>query len=132
MRSRLAVADAQQAGEQAATMIRWAKACADVDAARAVLLDNARHFSRTPSAQVDELDRARCRRDQAYAAMLARQAVNSLFESSGASALFEGSDLQRLWRDTNAAAAHHGLMWDVHGLFWGRMSFGLPANPTGV
>jgi alkylation response protein AidB-like acyl-CoA dehydrogenase len=132
MRSRLAVADAQQAGEQAAVLIRWAKACADVDAARVVLLENARRFSRTPSAQVDELDRARCRRDQAYAATIARQAINSLFESSGASALFETSDLQRLWRDTNAAAAHHGLMWDVHGLSWGRMSFGLTSNPGGL
>jgi alkylation response protein AidB-like acyl-CoA dehydrogenase len=132
MRSRLAAADPQQAGEQAATLIRWAKASADIDAARAVLFENARRFSRTPASQIDELDRARCRRDQAYAAMLARQAVNSLFESSGASALFDGSNLQRLWRDTNAAAAHHGLMWDVHGLSWGRLSFGLPSNPGGI
>jgi D-isomer specific 2-hydroxyacid dehydrogenase, NAD binding domain len=40
--------------------------------------------------------------------------------------------LQRLWRDTNAAAAHHGLMWDVHGLSWGRMSFGLTSHPGGI
>jgi alkylation response protein AidB-like acyl-CoA dehydrogenase len=132
MRTRLAVADPQQAGEQAATMIRWAKACADIDAARAVLLENARRYSRTPASQVGELDSARCRRDQAYAATMSRQAVNSLFESSGASALFESSDLQRLWRDTNAAAAHHGLMWDVHGMSWGRLSFGLPSNPGGI
>jgi alkylation response protein AidB-like acyl-CoA dehydrogenase len=132
LRARLAVADAQQAGEQVATIIRWARACADVDAARAVLLENARRFSRTPASQVDEIDKARCRRDQAFSAMLARQAVNSVFESSGASALFERSDLQRLWRDTNAAAAHHGLAWDVHGLSWGRMSFGLPSNPGGI
>ena len=64
--------------------------------------------------------------------MVSRQAVNSLFESSGASALFERSDLQRLWRDTNAAAAHHGLAWDVHGLSWGRISFGLASNPGGI
>jgi alkylation response protein AidB-like acyl-CoA dehydrogenase len=132
LRSRLAVADAQQAGEQAGTMIRWAKACADVDAARAMLLENARRFSRTPASQVNEIDRARCRRDQAYSATIARQAVNSLFESSGASALFESSPLQRLWRDTNAAAAHHGLTWDIHGMSWGRLSFGLPSNPGGI
>jgi alkylation response protein AidB-like acyl-CoA dehydrogenase len=129
MRSRLSNSDPQLVGEQAATLVRWAKACADVDAARALLMQNARGFSRTPSSQIDELDRARCRRDQAYAASMCRQAVNSLFESSGASALLEKSDLQRLWRDTNAAAAHHGLLWDVHGLSWGRLSFGLPSNP---
>jgi len=132
LRSRLAVSDAQQAGEQAGTMIRWAKACADVDAARALLLQNAARFSRTPASQINEVDTARCRRDQAYSATLARQAVNSLFESSGASALFESSNLQRLWRDTNAAAAHHGLTWDVHGMSWGRLSFGLPSNPGGI
>ncbi|HEX8968629.1 MAG TPA: oxidoreductase, partial [Chloroflexota bacterium] len=131
MRARLAAADPQTTGEQAATLIRWARACADIDAARAVLMDNARRFSRTPSSQIVELDRARCRRDQAYAATVARQAVNSLFEASGASALFASSDLQRLWRDTNAAAAHHGLMWDIHGLSWGRISMGLPSNPGG-
>jgi 3-hydroxy-9,10-secoandrosta-1,3,5(10)-triene-9,17-dione monooxygenase len=132
LRGRLSTADPQQSGELAGTLIRWAKACADVDAARVVLLENARRLSRTPASQLDELGRARCRRDQAYAATISRQAVNSLFESSGASALFEGSDLQRLWRDTNAAAAHHGLMWDVHGLSWGRLSFGLPSNPGGI
>jgi alkylation response protein AidB-like acyl-CoA dehydrogenase len=132
LRSRLGVADPQQAGEQAGTMIRWAKACADVDAARALLLQNAARFSRTPANQINEVDTACCRRDQAYSATLARQAVNSLFESSGASALFESSHLQRLWRDTNAAAAHHGLTWDIHGMSWGRLSFGLPSNPGGI
>jgi 3-hydroxy-9,10-secoandrosta-1,3,5(10)-triene-9,17-dione monooxygenase len=132
LRTRLASADSQATAEQAATLIRYANSCADVDAARAVLMENARRFSRTPSSQVDELDRARCRRDQAYAATTARQAVNSLFESAGASALFTTSDLQRLWRDTNAAAAHHGLMWDVHGMSWGRLAFGLPSNPGGI
>ncbi len=132
MRGRLAVAEAAQAGEHQATMIRWARACADIDAARALLMESAAKFSRTPSSQLSEIEKARCRRDQSYAATVCRQAVNSLFESAGASALFEGSDIQRLWRDTNAAAAHHGLTWDVHGMSWGRISFGLPSNPGGI
>jgi alkylation response protein AidB-like acyl-CoA dehydrogenase len=132
LRARLATADPAQSGEHAATLIRWAKACADVDAARAVLIENARRYSRIPANRLEEVEKARCRRDQAYSATLCRQAVNSLFESAGASALFDGSELQRLWRDTNAAAAHHGLVWDVHGLSWGRISFGLPSSPGGI
>jgi 3-hydroxy-9,10-secoandrosta-1,3,5(10)-triene-9,17-dione monooxygenase len=130
LQSKLAGATAQQAHDQAGTMMRWAKSNADVDAARALLLENAKRFSRTPSSQVSELDKAKCRRDQAYSAAISREAVNSLFESSGASALSEGSEVQRLWRDTNAAAAHLGLVWDTWGLSWARVSFGLPSiNP---
>ena len=41
--------------------------------------------------------------------------------------LAESSNLQRIWRDTNAAAAHHGLTWDWQADQWTRASFGLPA-----
>jgi hypothetical protein len=30
---------------------------------------------------------------------------------------------------TDAAAAHHGLTWDVRGLEYGRVMLGLPAKP---
>jgi 3-hydroxy-9,10-secoandrosta-1,3,5(10)-triene-9,17-dione monooxygenase len=130
-RQRLSTADPALAAEHAVTMSRYARACADVDAARAVLMNNARLYSRTPSSTLEELDKATCRRDQAYSATIAREAVNTLFESGGASALFERSELQRLWRDTNAAAAHHGLGWDVHGVSWGRIAFGLQSTPGG-
>jgi 3-hydroxy-9,10-secoandrosta-1,3,5(10)-triene-9,17-dione monooxygenase len=130
-RQRLANADPSLAAEQAVTMSRYGRACADIDAARDVLLGNATRFSRRPSNDLTELDKAKCRRDQAYSATIAREAVNSLFESAGASGLFEKSELQRLWRDTNAAAAHHGLAWDVHGVSWARISYGLQATPGG-
>jgi hypothetical protein len=35
--------------------------------------------------------------------------------------------MQRLWRDTNAAAAHHGLSWDIRATEFGRVLVGLPA-----
>jgi alkylation response protein AidB-like acyl-CoA dehydrogenase len=41
----------------------------------------------------------------------------------------QSSDMQRLWRDTYAAAPHHGLTWDVRGLEYGRVMMGLPAMP---
>ena len=79
-----------------------------------------------PAAQATALDRAECRRNVAYGTQLCRAAVNSVFEASGGSSVYNSAELQRLWRDSNVAAAHHGLMWDVHGLAYGREVAGLP------
>ncbi len=82
-----------------------------------------------PAHEATALDRARCRRDVSFATQLCREAVNSLYEASGGSGVYLKSDLQRLWRDANVAAAHHGLMWDFHGLAYGRLASGLTAMP---
>jgi 3-hydroxy-9,10-secoandrosta-1,3,5(10)-triene-9,17-dione monooxygenase len=113
------------------TLPRLAQAAADIDAAHAVLLQSVRQYCFAPATQFDDLDRVKCRRDTSYAAQLCRRAVNDLFESSGGSSLFESSDMQRLWRDTNAASAHHGLMWDVRGMEFARVLMGLPAADQG-
>ena len=113
------------------TLPRLAQAAAEIDAAHAVLLHSVRQYCFAPAGQFDDLDRAKCRRDTSYAAQLCRRAVNDLFESSGGSSLFESSDMQRLWRDTNAASAHHGLMWDIRGIEFARVAIGLPAAEQG-
>ena len=61
-----------------------------------------------PAAEATSLDRAECRRNVAYATQLCRHAANSVFEAAGASNVYESSDLQRLWRDSNVASMHHG------------------------
>jgi 3-hydroxy-9,10-secoandrosta-1,3,5(10)-triene-9,17-dione monooxygenase len=94
------------------TMARCANAAAMVDAAHALTLQNAERYARVPAREVGNDVRARCRRDQAFSAQTARKAVNTLYEECGGSGLYESSDLQRLWRDTNAAAAHRGLTND--------------------
>lgn len=115
------------AREAMTSLPRLVKADAEVDAAYAVLLQNIRQYCFTPATSFTDLDRAKCRRDTAYAAQLCRQAVNELFEASGGSSLFESSEMQRLWRDTNAAAAHHGLSWDIRAAEVARIMMGLPA-----
>jgi 3-hydroxy-9,10-secoandrosta-1,3,5(10)-triene-9,17-dione monooxygenase len=132
VRQRLESSKYRIAAEQMGTITRIAAAGAQVDAARALLLDTARRFCFIPAAETTLLDRAECRRNVAFAAQLCRHATNSVFEASGASNLFESGELQRLWRDSNAAAAHHATMWDVHGLNYGRELLGLgPAWQTG-
>jgi alkylation response protein AidB-like acyl-CoA dehydrogenase len=126
VKSRLQSGNRRLAAEQTATLTRLAKAYADVDAARALLLQTARKFCFIPAAQATALDRAECRRNVSYCTQLARQAVNSVFEASGGSSIYDSAELQRLWRDSNVAAAHHGLAWDVHGYAYGREVAGLP------
>jgi 3-hydroxy-9,10-secoandrosta-1,3,5(10)-triene-9,17-dione monooxygenase len=110
-------------------MSRYAQAVAQVDAVHALSLQNAHHFGCVPAPEVATEHRAKCRRDQAFTAQTCRKAVNTLYEECGGSGLFDSSDLQRLWRDTNAAAAHHGLTWDWHSVAWTKTMLGLPTPP---
>ena len=110
-------------------MARYAHAVAQVDAVHAVTLQNAQRFARLPAGGVSGEDRAKCRRDQAFTAQSARQTINTLYEECGGSGLFDSSDFQRLWRDVNAAAAHHGLTWDWIAVAWVKSLLGLPTPP---
>jgi alkylation response protein AidB-like acyl-CoA dehydrogenase len=110
-------------------MSRYAQAAAQVDAVHAVSLQNAHRLRCLPALEVTTEDRAKCRRDQAFVAQACRKSVNMLYEECGGSGLFESSDFQRLWRDTNAAAAHHGLTWDWHAAAWTKTMLGLPTPP---
>jgi 3-hydroxy-9,10-secoandrosta-1,3,5(10)-triene-9,17-dione monooxygenase len=111
-------------------MARYAQAAAQVDSVHAASLMNARRLRCLPAQEVTGDDRARCRRDQAFTAQTCRKTVNMLYEECGGSGLYEKSDLQRLWRDTNAASAHHGLTWDWHAVAWSRATLGLPTPPA--
>jgi 3-hydroxy-9,10-secoandrosta-1,3,5(10)-triene-9,17-dione monooxygenase len=110
------------------TMARYAAAVAQVDAVQALTLQNARRFSRVPAAKVSPEGRTKCRRDQAFTAQQSRKAANAIYEECGGSGLLESSELQRIWRDANAAAAHRGLTWDWQADEWTKASFGLPLS----
>jgi 3-hydroxy-9,10-secoandrosta-1,3,5(10)-triene-9,17-dione monooxygenase len=111
------------------TLARLATASATVDAARAVMTLNAERYARRPVQTVPIEEDMRLRRDMAFTAQLARRAVNVLYEESGGSALSEKSLLQQFWRDTNAAAAHRGLLWDWQSEMWAKAALGLPMPP---
>ena len=111
-------------------MSRYANAAATVDAVHAMTVQNAERFARIPAREVGRDIRGRCRRDQAFTAQTARKAVNTLYEECGGGSLFESSPLQRLWRDTNAAAAHAGLRADVLLAGYAKTVLDLPADPA--
>jgi alkylation response protein AidB-like acyl-CoA dehydrogenase len=132
VRSRISSSNPVLAREAMGSLPRLAHASAQIDAARALLLSDVFKYCFSDASNFDDVDKARCRRDTSFASQMCRQAVNELFEASGGSALYESSDMQRLWRDTNASAAHHGLTWDIRGLEYGRVMMGLPATDQGT
>ena len=115
-----------RAGGATTSMARYAAVAAQVDAVHALTVANATRYSRVPAAEVGPEGRAKCKRDYAYTAQQSRKAANIIYEECGGGGLADSSDLQRIWRDANAAAAHHGLTWDWQADLWTRAAFGLP------
>ena len=75
-------------------------------------------------------DKARWRRDGAYAAGMCTKAVELIFTAMGGGAVYLDQPVQRAFRDVAAANAHYALSWDVNGTLWGRVALGLPPDAT--
>lgn len=65
------------------------------------------------------------KRNACFAAQLAMQAVQRLFNNAGGRALFTDNVLQRQWRDCYAASAHHSLVWETAAANYGRHVLGV-------
>ena len=92
-----------------------------------LLLQRQASGSLTPARRpLSALERTVHRRDIGYAVQQARHAVNVLYELGGGSAIYDSADLQRMWRDANAAAAHFGLAWESAAVAYARATLGLP------
>jgi len=113
-----------QIAEQSASFARLAEASADIDAAFALVVEDAARID-TAEAALPPLERARIPRDWAYAAQKSRYAVTRLFEASGGSGIYDGSTIQRMWRDVNGAAQHFAFGWDSAMTSFGRAAAGL-------
>ena len=107
---------------------RLAQASAETDAARVVMQQDIREILR--KGQEGEpftlLERARFRRDKAFAVQTCLRAVNRLFDLSGGHGIFDSTPLQRFHRDAQAVAHRDGLIMDMGGRDYGRVALGLP------
>lgn len=125
--------DPLKLAEQSVRLARLGVATAEIDAAlsqvvsSATLLDNA-----AEPGDLSPEDRAKFPRDWAWAAQTARNAVNSLYEASGGSSIYDHSPEQRIWRDLNAAAQHFAFTWDTAMTAYGRAVAGLPASTQSI
>jgi 3-hydroxy-9,10-secoandrosta-1,3,5(10)-triene-9,17-dione monooxygenase len=117
--------------DSVALQLRLAEAAAEVDGARTIhrratreMLDKAARGE-----AFTEADRARYRRDKAFVAKLSVQAVNRLYEASGAHAVLDSAPIQRFHRDAHAASHHAALGWDIAAEQFGRQALGLALTP---
>ncbi len=113
-------------GAQSATFARIAEAAADVDAAFHLVVSDAEMIdnARDPS-DISALQRAQIPRDWAWAAQKSRYAATRIFEASGGTGIYDGSMIQRVWRDVNSAAQHFAFGWDGAMARFGRVNAGL-------
>jgi 3-hydroxy-9,10-secoandrosta-1,3,5(10)-triene-9,17-dione monooxygenase len=110
--------------------VHLAEAAALADAAEAIVLRDCDEATRiTEAGIVPSIEqRARYRRDGAFAATLCTKAVDLLFAATGGAAIYERNPIQRAFRDVHAANAHYMLNWDVNGAMYGRVALGLPPD----
>lgn len=110
--------------------VHLAEAAALADAAEALALRDCDEATRiTEAGVVPSIEqRARYRRDGAFAATLCTKAVDLLFAATGGAAIYERNPIQRAFRDVHAANAHYMLNWDISGVVYGRVALGMPPD----
>ena len=108
---------------------RISEAGAAIDAAEALLLkDCADAMAISESGRVPEIyDRARWRRNNAFAVQLCVRALERLNPLVGARGLTPDNDFLRMFRDVHAASLQITLAWDIQAVNAGRIRFGLPS-----
>lgn len=106
---------------------RVAEASALADAARLLINRNTAEVEHVAmlgqTLSVDQ--RIRNRRDHAFAARLARDAVEAVFSAVGGGGLALDQPIQRMWRDSNAIVRHITLNWDAVSSMVGQHLLGL-------
>ncbi|RWW95426.1 MULTISPECIES: acyl-CoA dehydrogenase family protein [Paenarthrobacter] len=116
-----------QAGN-ATAFARIAEAGAKIDAARALLLrDAATADDALPGTTFTRLEKATRSRNLAFAIQQCRDAANTLYQASGGSGVYLSGEMQRWWRDVNAASQHVAFTWDLAAVAYGRAVAGLEA-----
>ena len=130
MHSRIATYSGRRLADLANLQLKIGEASALADTAEALMLkdcDEAIAITEAGAPPTIE-QKARWRRDGAYAASLCTEAVNQLFAATGGGGVYLDQPIQRAFRDAHAANAHYALSWDVNGTQWGRIALGLPAE----
>ena len=108
--------------------IKVAEAAGLIDTAEMIMLRNCRHgmeIARAGAAPRMD-DKLRYRRDAALAAGMCLQAVDLMMAMAGGGGLYNTGDMQRLFRDAHAAAAHAVFSFDTQGTMFGQHALGVP------
>jgi 3-hydroxy-9,10-secoandrosta-1,3,5(10)-triene-9,17-dione monooxygenase len=113
--------------------VRVGAAGARIDAARQLLRRNCIEAMDIARANViaDAATKLRFKRDLAYAAQLATEAVDILHAMAGANGIYDSYPIQRIFRDAHALGGHFSFSTDAQFSAWGLAALGGEnANPT--
>ncbi len=128
--SKLRIASPKSVEQNVGAQLRLAEAATEVDAAELLVLRDCEEM--TADAQAGRpatlLQRARYRRDAAWAVQTCARAVQRLQPAAGAHGIFLDQPIQRATRDIQAFAAHVVSDWDASGESYARALLGLPKN----
>ena len=92
---------------------RLAESTAEIQAAELLIYDAAARLDHLGGVdEVDPVPNASIIRDCGWGVRALANAVDRLYEASGANAMRADEPIQRLWRDVNAARSHAILTWD--------------------
>ena len=130
-RKRNATTTGMPLGASQAIQIKVAEAAALIDAAAMIMqqacttaMDQARAGTEASFEQ-----KLRYRRDGALSARFCLQAVDIMMGVAGSSGLYNSSEVQRLFRDAHAAAAHVMFSFDMQGALFGQHALGVAGPP---
>ncbi len=113
--------------------LRVSKAAAQVDAAALLMRNDCLEAQKTieDGGTLAVEARLRYKRNCAFASRLCVEAVDSLHEMAGANGIYDRYPLQRMFRDSRAAAGHFSFSTDAQLPPWGLVALGGPfASPT--
>jgi len=124
----------EKAKEDPFSKVRVAEASSDIDAAWRQLSGNVadEYELLKQNKEIPFELRLRARRDQVRATGRSIASIDMLFESSGATALANGTPLQRFWRDAHAARVHAANDPERAYQMFGDGEFDLPVKDTMV
>jgi len=113
--------------------LRVGAAGAKIDAARLMLRSDALEvMDGARSGAVPDIEtKLRYKRNAAYVAQLATEAVDALHTITGATGIYNTYPLERIFRDAHVLAAHISLNFDAQAATWGLAALGGEVNiPT--
>lgn len=125
---RVSFMSGREVGSYQAQQIRIGEASAALQAAEALLRADCREIMEV--AEADRLpsdeERSNYRCNAAFAGKLACDAAKILWDLAGARAVYEGTEIGRLFRDILVASRHITQNWDVNATEHGRARLRLP------
>ena len=130
---RVALVSGREVGSYQAHQIRVAEVSASLQAADALLRADCREIMENAAADrlpTDE-ERSNYRCNAAFAGKLACDAAKTLWDLDGARAVYDATDIGRVFRDILVASRHITQNWDVNATEHGRARLRLPlTNPS--